>query len=70
MIDQLEETTLTALNERIDQINSELKRIRSGQNVMVLPSEQPREPGEGQMWMDSGTIKVFRSNGIETYSKD
>lgn len=70
MIDRIPELTIDWINLMIEQINLEAKSIRAGMNLMVLPSEQPRDPKENQMWASEGKIYVYRSTGIESYTKD
>lgn len=70
MIDRIESLDMDSLNERIDQINSELKRVRADMNKNVLDSGQPRSPRAGQIWFGSGKIYLWNGNEIETYSKD
>lgn len=70
MIDRITALTIEQVNLVVEQINREAKSIRAGMNLMVLPSEQPQDPEENQMWASGGKIYVYRSTGIETYSKD
>jgi len=70
VIDRVDGLTKGEVNERIDQINSELKRIRGEQNANILADEQPRNPARGQVWFGDGKIYLWNGSEIETYSKD